>query len=269
VTVPIVAVPESRQLDLLAEMLERRGMEAVRCPLVAILDSPDAASVDAWVERLISRPPDLLILYTGEGLRRLLGFAERAGQREALIAALAETPMLTRGPKPVRALHEIGLKPAHAAQAPTTAGIIEALDTIELTGPRVAVQFYGADPNEELMAYLRDRQLQPDIVMPYVYASKSDATLVVELIDRIAQRAIDAIAFTSMAQVERLFDVAHRASRLDALRSGLGGVVVAAVGPVVAEALRERGVEVDVMPESTFFMKPLVTRLATRLEIAE
>ena len=36
---------------------------------------------------------------------------------------------------------------------------------------------------------------------------------------------------------------------------------VAVVGPVVADELRERGINVDLMPESSFFMKPLVREL--------
>ena len=220
----------------------------------------------AWIDRLIAEPPDLLIVYTGEGIYRLLGFAERAGRREALVAALAATPMLTRGPKPVRALRSIDLAPAHAAAEPTTAGIIKTLDSLPLEGKRIGVQFYGADPNLELMAYLASRGVAPDIVMPYVYASDVDERSVVDLIRQIANHRVDAIAFTSMAQVERLFEVAARADLEESLSAGLKTLIVAAVGPVVAEALRSRDIDVDVMPDSTFFMKPLVTRLVERLE---
>ena len=262
----VVAVPESRQLDVLAELLERRGLGVLRCPLVAILDAPDPDPVCAWIERLIATPPDLLIVYTGEGITRLLGFAERAGRRDEFVDALARTPMLTRGPKPVRVLRSLELTPRHPAAAPTTAGIIETLESLPLENKRVAVQFYGADPNTELMNYLATREIVPDIVMPYVYASDSDERSVIALIDQIIGQGVDAIAFTSMAQVDRLFDVSRRAGLESKLIEGLQTLVVAAVGPVAADALRERGIAVDVMPDTTFFMKPLVTRLVARLE---
>jgi hypothetical protein len=38
-----VVVPETRELEVLARMLERQGAEAIRCPLVAIIDAPDPA----------------------------------------------------------------------------------------------------------------------------------------------------------------------------------------------------------------------------------
>ena len=36
-----VAVPETRELDIFARMLEERGATTIRCPLVAILDAPE------------------------------------------------------------------------------------------------------------------------------------------------------------------------------------------------------------------------------------
>jgi uroporphyrinogen-III synthase len=87
-----IVVPETRELDLLAQMLERHGAATVRCPLVAIRDVADAAPVEAWLDRFIADPPDDLILLTGEGLGRLIGFAERAGIDAPFVATLAAVP---------------------------------------------------------------------------------------------------------------------------------------------------------------------------------
>jgi hypothetical protein len=47
--------------------------------MVAIYDVADAAPVVAWLRRFTSNPPNDLILMTGEGVGRLVGFARRAG----------------------------------------------------------------------------------------------------------------------------------------------------------------------------------------------
>src|SRR5262249_50215071 len=122
-----VALAEGRQLEELAQMLEAEGATALRCPLVNILDAPDPAPVIAWLRELVSGRFAYVILMTGEGVRRLLGLAERVGLRDAVIAALARTRTVTRGPKPARALKEVGLAPREAARTPTTEGIIETL----------------------------------------------------------------------------------------------------------------------------------------------
>ena len=262
---PVVALPETRQLNVLAELLERRGASVVRCPMVAILDSPDADSVIGWIRRFIDVPMDLFIMYTGEGLERLQKFAERAGLTDEFISALARTRKLTRGPKPVRALRKLDLKPEIVASAPTTDGVIETLNGLALDGARVGVQLYGTDPNEALMDYLASRGPTVDCVAPYVYASEVDDAQVTDLIDRMGAGEIDAIAFTSKSQVDRLRRLARRSGLADALDTALAGMTVAAIGPVVAEQLRGSGVRVDVMPQKAWFMKPLVTELTRSL----
>lgn len=258
-----VALPESRRLDVLAAMLEKRGARLLRCPLVAILDAPDPEPVLDWIERFADRPPDVLILLTGEGLRRLLGFAERAGRREAFVGALARTHTLTRGPKPGQALKEIGLKPGTVAEAPTTDGVIATLEKMELRDKRAGVQLYGENPNEKLVEYLRGRGASVDTVAPYVYAPDSDEEQVRGLIEELAAGRVDAIAFTSQPQLKRLQSVARKAGLETELQEGLERTVVAAIGPVMAGALEEVGVRVDMMPDASYFMKPMVSGLET------
>ncbi len=260
-----IAVPESRELDLFARMLEERGARAWRCPLVRIADTPDEATVQRWLERFCERPPHWLILLTGEGLRRLQGFAERLGMADAFAAALARTRTLTRGPKPGRALRAFGLKPDLGAESPTTAGVIRTLEGLDLEGQRVGVQLYGEDPNPPLMEALGAAGAQVDPVAPYVYLSDQADPAVLELIDALEGGAIDVIAFTSKSQVQRLWEVAEAADRLPGLEAGLARTRVAAVGPIVAEALSKRGRSPDMEPESSYFMKPLVRAISREL----
>jgi len=261
----VVAAPESRQLEVFASLLERRGARVVRCPLLSIKDTDDEASVVAWLERLIDAPPALLVLYTGEGIERLAGFAERAGLRDRFVSALSQTQILTRGPKPKRALRELGLAPAFEADEPTTAGIVRAMERLPLDGRRVAVQLFGVDPPDALVSHCAARGIETDFVAPYRYATRAEDDEVVELIRSLARREIDAIAFTSAAQVERLRAVAADRGLESELADGLAATRIAAIGPIVAAALDASGVRVDVMPSDSFHLKPLVNALIESL----
>lgn len=261
----LIALPESRQLDVLTAMLEKRGAQIVRCPLVAILDSPNREAVKSWLQRVIERPSDDFIILTGEGLRRLNSFAQRLRKTEAFVRALNQMRKIIRGPKPGQALKEMGLKPDMVAIEPTTDGVIATLDGLEMTGRRVAVQLYGEDPNKRLMDYLKTRRASVDPVSPYVYASKSDDELVGRLIGRLAAGEMDAIAFTSQPQYKRLLEVAHKLGKEVELKTGLEKTTVAAVGPVVAGALEAAGVRVDMVPDTSYFMKPMVSGLEALL----
>ncbi len=246
----VVAVPESRQLDVLVSLLERRGANVLRCPLVGILDTADEPGVLAWIERLIATPPDLVVFYTGEGVERLVGFARRAGRDTPFVAALARTPKLTRGPKPKRALKALELEPEYVASEPTTAGMIATAKTIEAPLRRVALQLYNEDQDRQLIDYFEQRGASVDSVAPYVYASQAEDERVAALIGELAAGRVDAIAFTSKAQVQRLLDLAQKRKLEEALRSGLERTRVAAIGPVVAAKLTGAGIRVDTMHRS-------------------
>jgi uroporphyrinogen-III synthase len=261
-----IVVPETRELGQLLRMLEERGADTVPCPMIAIRDTPDTAPVNAWLRRFAREPCDDLVLMTGEGLRRLLGFARRIDLESAFINALRLARKITRGPKPVRALREIGLAADVAADEPTTEGVIAALERHDLTGRRIGVQLYPGNANERLLQFLEGAGAEADPVLPYVYASEADDARVIAVIAEMAAGQIDAIAFTSAPQVRRFRDVARAFGREAELRQGFERIVVAAVGPIVAAELDAIGVQVNVTPrDNTFFMKPLVRELAAAL----
>jgi len=257
----VVAVPESRQLDILAQLLEKRGAQVMRVPLVAIHDAPDSVPVLSWMERFVKSPPEYFIILTGEGVKRWLSLAEIHYMKEAFVGAFRQTCLICRGPKPDRVLREIGLKGDLPAKAPTTAGVIVTLGSLPIEGKRIGVQLYGDDPNTPLMNYLASRQVEIDAVAPYVYADAVEDEQVLSLIHALNASRVDAIAFTSQPQFRRMLDVARKNNLEAELDSGLASCCVAAVGPVVAAQLKEHGVRVDLVPELGFFMKPLVTAI--------
>ena len=262
-----IAVPETRELDVFSALLERRGAQVLRCPLVAIRDAPDPGPVLDWLQGFANGACDDLVLLTGEGLRRLLACAQRhdAALHAGVVARLAQVRKIARGPKPGRALREIGLRSDIEAAAPTTAGVIQTLSTLDLRGRRVGVQLYGSEPNWPLRDALQQAGAVVLPVSPYVYADASDVDAVVALIDAMDDGRVQAIAFTSMAQVERLYRVAADHAREASLTRGLARSIVAAVGPVVADALAARGVAVHAMPADDYFMKPLMRALGAAL----
>jgi len=260
-----VALAEGRQLEELADLLAKEGATPMRCPMVSMLDAPAAGPVVAWLRDLAADRFQLVVLLTGEGLRRLLGFAQREGMRDAVIAALGRTRTITRGPKPVRALKEIGLTPALIADMPTTEGVIAKLRSEALRGQIVGVQLYS-ESNAPLVDFLEQAGAKVQCVLPYVYAPAADAEHVTALIERLAKGEVDVLVFTSSPQVDRLYDVAAEHELEATLKQGLSRVKVAAVGPIVADNLRQRGSRVDVCPEQGFVMKNLVQCIKRAME---
>jgi uroporphyrinogen-III synthase len=260
-----IAVPETRELDLFAALLERRGARVLRCPLVLIRDAADPKPVLAFIRRFAAGACDDLILLTGEGLRRLLSCLEQhePALKPAFLLQLAKVRKITRGPKPAKALRELGLKSDIAAEIPTTAGVIAALQPLasSLEGRSFGVQLYGSEPNLPLIEFLHGCGAAAITVAPYRYADSTDDAAVLALLARIEQGGIDAIAFTSTPQVRRLIAVGGDARVTQALQH----THVAAIGPVVAAALRDHGIRVQSMPEENFFLKPMTSAIEAAL----
>lgn len=255
-----IALTEARQLEELAQLLDGEGATLLRCPMVNILDAPDAGPVLTWLRELCADRFAWVVLMTGEALRRLLHFAERDGMGDACIAALARTRILTRGPKPGQVLKEIGLVPTRIAAAPTTEGVLAALRNESLQGQTVGITLYG-EPNPVLEQFLISAGAQVRTVMPYIYAPAMDDDEVAQLIAKLDRGEVDVLVFTSSPQVDRLYEVAAKRDLQEILQQGLKRTRIAAIGPVLAEHLRQRGAAVQICPEQGFVMKNLVQHI--------
>jgi len=81
---------------------------------------------------------------------------------------------VTRGPKPARALRELGVLPTLPSEDPTTEGVVEALQTREWRGARVGVQLCGDVPNDRIVNFLTAAGAVPVKVAPYAYVAAAD-----------------------------------------------------------------------------------------------
>ena len=255
-----ILVPESRELDLFAGMLEAQGAHPLRCPLVRIVDVDDDSEAQAWITRMIDAPFHFTVLLTGEGLRRLLTLS--GSRRDDFISALAKTRTVTRGPKPARALREIGLSPSMAAAVPTSQGVLEELEEENLEGRRIGVQLYPGDGALPLVEALKIHGAEVFSVTPYRYVTQTESAQVAATIKDLAAGKIGMIAFTSSPQIDRLFAVAREHGLMPELTQGLARTPIAAIGPVVEMALAVHGLSSAIHPESSFHLKPMISAIA-------
>src|SRR5260370_9212016 len=151
----------------------------MQCPMFAIHDAPDPAPIEGWIRRLIEAPFDDLVLMTGEGLRRLMKVVRRIGVEQEFVAALEKTRKFARGPKPGRALREIGLEPQATTEKPTSEGIAEMLSRFDLRRHRVGLQLYPDRDHTALIGPLTPQGAEVDTVAPHISdAQPPDPTIV-------------------------------------------------------------------------------------------
>jgi len=192
--------------------------------------------------------------------------ARRMDVEQAFIAAVGKARKFARGPKPGRALREIGLEPQFTTEKPTSEGVAEMLSRVDLKGRRLGLQLYPDRDHSALIGAIAALGAEVDTVLPYVYDAQAAKANIVTAIDQMARGRVDAIALTSSGQVRRLVEVARAHGCEDRLREGLARTAIASVGPMVSEELQSHGLRADIHPANrAYFMKPLISAMASSL----
>jgi len=261
-----ILILETREEAQFSRLLAEQGADVLQCPMFTINDVPDPAPVEAWIARFIEKPCDDLVLMTGEGLRRLMKVARRAGSDADFVTALGKTRKFARGPKPGRALREIGLEPEVTTEKPTCEVFAEMLARIDLKCRRLGLQLYPDKDHSTLIGAIMAQGAEVDTVLPYSYDAKAADANIVTAIEEMAQGKVDAIALTNLGQIRRLIDVARARGCEARLREGLARTPIASVGPAVSDELKSHGLRTDIYPANdAFFMKPLISAMAVEL----
>ncbi len=259
----VIGITEQRRATELARIVENLGGTPLVAPTISVEQAIDLPALATLRTRLATGAVDWIVFQTGIGVQELLA-AVPSAEREAFIADLGHCRIAARGPKPRQALASVGLSVHLAPAAPTTAGLIAALDSIDLVGKTVAVQLTG-DENEALRQVLIARGAAVIELALYRYGPPPNLDRVRYLVDQSIAGHVDAMTFTSSPAVRGLFDVAASMGRADALREMLATrTVVAAVGPATAASLRSRGIVPRVVPERSV-MGAMIVELAHAL----
>ena len=242
-----IALLESHRSKDAAAHVRRLGGAPYCVPAVREVVHPDRAG--ALIDRLVSGQLSAVVFMTGPGATVLIEEAARAGRVSETIEALRSTTTVCRGPKPAAVLRRQGLPTGVPVAEPyTTRQVLEALDTIDLRGRRVALVQHR-EPDGALAAGLSSRGALPEIWAVYESTLPEDLEPLQQMIQEIVQGRVDALALTNRIQVRHLFRVATDLGSAAALTGALNtNVIVGVVGPVCAEALQAFGVPADVIP---------------------
>jgi len=241
---------ESRMAAETTAMIERFGGRATVAPALREVPLEDNRAALDFAARLLDGTVDVAVFLTGVGVRELFRVMETRYERAALVAAIAHTITVARGPKPVAALRELAIEPAITIAEPNTWHEILATlsERIDLAGKRVAVQEYGVS-NRDLIAGLEARGAEVIAVPVYRWTLPADRAPLRAAIDRIAAREADVVIFTSSAQVTNVIQMAAACGIASEFRRGLAAMVVASIGPVCSQELRAHGIAIDFEPE--------------------
>ncbi len=246
-----VAAFESRMAGQMAKLIARHGGNPLVAPSLQEVPLDNNAEALDFAADLMAGNVDLLILLTGVGTRTLVDVWKTRFPLDAIRHALTKTTLVCRGPKPIAALKELGLKPHITVPEPNTwRDILQALDAWKpegLTGLRMAIQEYGT-ANTELAQGLIERGAVVRSVAVYRWALPNDVEPLKRTLRSIVDGNVSILLFTSAAQIDHIVKLLDATDALAAFRDALMKTMVASIGPVTSQRLRHHHVPVDFEP---------------------
>lgn len=247
------------QASVFAEGLREAGAEPVEFPAIELRPPDSWAEVDAALGRLAEY--DWVLFTSANAVRYLLSRLLASGRD---VRALGRARLCAIGPATAEALEALGLRvdvvpPEYRAEA-----VVEAIAAREPLCDRRVLVPRAKEARDVVPKALAEQGARVDVVTVYqnVLPDRSAAAAVREMLE--AGR-IDAVTFTSASTVRNLVDMLGP----DSAPALLARTVVAAIGPVTAEAAARAGVRVDLVAEASTIpglTRALVARFAGRAE---
>ena len=238
---------ESRRAEQMEQLIRRHGGEPFVAPSVKEVPFQHHAEVFRWAERLFAGEFDLIVLMTGAGLTFLADILAERYPREALPDALRRSTIVSRGPKPVAALREMGVAGAIVVPEPNT---WREIVPILAARPerRITIQEYGRS-NRDLIAAVEAAGAEVCALPIYRWTLPDDPGPLQEAARRIGRRECDVVLFTTSIQLTHLLEVAASLGCLHAVRQALADdLAIGSVGPVMDATLMDYGLAPDIVP---------------------
>ena len=245
----VVLITADRRSNELTAALTRRGASVRHAAALGMIPHIDDAALLAATRDVIANPPDTVVVTTGIGFRGWVEAADAAGLADDLVHALRGARIVARGPKARGAIQAAGLVPDWVAESETSAEVAQVLLDEGVSGRDLVVQHHGAgsDGLDEAFAAAGARVRS---LVVYRWGPPPDPAAVAASVRAVAAGEVDAVAFTSAPGASAWLAAADEEGvAADVVaRCRDGAVVMAAVGPVTALPLQERGID-PLVPE--------------------
>jgi len=242
---------ESRRGSEMKSLIERNGAVATIAPSMREIPLGDNPAAFEFAEELFAGKIGIVVFMTGVGATALLNALETRYSRSDVFAALEQTIVVVRGPKPTAVLRGWGVRIDHRAPEPNTWREVYQLlkAEIPLADRRIAVQEYG-QPSVEFYETLRSDQATVLPVPVYQWALPVDVEPLRSAIRGTIAGEFDLLMFTSAQQLNNVLDVADQDGLRDKwLEAANRLCVVASIGPTSTANLKAEGMRVDVEPK--------------------
>ncbi len=212
---------------------------ATPIPLPTIeLISKGEKIVDEFLKSVEKYDPDYSVFMSSKAVKLLFDTAKNAGKLEKLQLAVANTTVMSVGPKTAIALESEGIKVNHQPTTFSSVGVGEEFTRIHAVGKKVIVPRSGASTPflKELL-----NKIGIDVLEIHLYdvCTFRDTTQWNGFRELFSQNKVDGVVFTSASSVRGFFDIMSKDYEMDTLLDNLVKLSIVSIGPFTSDELKK------------------------------
>ena len=221
------------QAEEFSALLENYGAEVIPFPTIEIAPPEDWQPLDEAIEKLDSY--DWITFTSVNGVR---SFTHRLRDKGRDVDALVEKKICVIGPRTQGELEGMGLTVSFIPQEYRAEGVAEGLKARGIQGKKILLpRARGA--RKILPESLREAGAEVDEVEVYQAVKPSESN---KSLASILKKGIDVVTFTSSSTVRNFMELVYD-------KSALNGVMIAVIGPITAETVKNYGLEPHITPQ--------------------
>jgi uroporphyrinogen III methyltransferase/synthase len=222
-----------------SRLLKNYGARVIEFPTIEIIPPDSWKRLDKAIDRLGTY--HWLIFTSANGVRF---FLKRLRMKKKRLAEFKDLRFCAIGPRTSQELEKAGVKVDIVPERYYAEALARRLGIEQLKGRRILLA-RAKKARDLLPRKLRTLGARVDVIEIYQTIAP---TISGEEIERVFQgNKIDVITFTSSSTVENFLRMYQEKG---GLKSPLGEVAIAAIGPITANTLRKRGITPDIIPDS-------------------
>jgi len=223
-----------KQASVLVNLLHEQGAEVIEFPTIEIVPPKSWDDMDRAIKGLSTY--DWIVFTSVNGV---FSFFERLRNKGRDVRDLKGIKIATIGEQTAKAVEDFGLNVDMVPDDFRAEGVIEGFKETDIKGRKILIP-RAKEAREILPLELERMGAEVDVVAAYE-TKKPDSKEIEEVREMLKKGRIDIITFTSSSTVKNFLSMLGRDTKTFA------GPVVACIGPITAEPLKELGIEPEII----------------------
>ena len=255
----------TRSKDDAAEFIslaEQNNATPIALPTIELVSKGEKI-VDEFLNLVDKSNPDYSVFLSSKAIKILFDTAKNIGKFEQLQLVVANTIVMSVGPKTSAALESYGIKVNHEPENHSSIGVGEQFSQINAVGKKAIISRSGAS-NSFLKELLN--KIGIDVVELYLYdvCAFKDTTQWNGFRELFSQNKINGVIFTSASSVRGFFEIMLKDYSKEELQLHLSKLSLVSIGTFTSDELKKFDVsytvsEIHTIAGSLDTMKSILT----------